>query len=121
MDAKVFTLGLRAITSVTQYAKKIDDDSANFIWLTLDQQVKQEVTDEMWVWAVKKTMETWNNVDHDPPLHIIVLSKLYRECNGMPEFDWGLKPDLNDRMLPVARKASALAAAAHAAPTDVLF
>ena len=121
MQAKTFTAGLRAISSITQFAKKIDDDSANFIWLTIDQEVKHEVTDEMWVWAVKRVMETWNNIDHEPPLHIIVLSQLYRECNGMPAFDWGLKPDLNERMLPVARKPAAIAAAAHTAPADVLF
>ena len=109
MQAKTFTAGLRAITSVTQYAKKIDDDSANFIWLTLDQKVKQEVTDEMWVWAVKNTMEIWNNLDHEAPLHITVLSRLYRECNGMPAFDWGLKPDLSERMLPAGRQPAALA------------
>lgn len=121
MDAKVFTLGLRAVTSVTQYAKKIDDDSANFIWLTIDQEVKQEVTDEMWVWAVKQTMELWNNIDHEPPLHIIVLSQLYRQCNGMPEFEWGLKENLSQLMLPTERRPAAIAAAAHTAPSDVLF
>ena len=120
MQAKTFTAGLRAITSVTQYAKKIDDDSANFIWLTLDQQVKQEVTDAMWVWAAKRTMETWNNIDHEAPLHVIVLSQLYRECNGMPSFEWGLKPDLNERMLPTARQPAAIAAAVHAEGSDWL-
>lgn len=103
MQAKTFVTGLRALTSVTQYAKKIDDDSANFIWLTLDQQVKEEVTDEMWVWAVKKTMECWGSINHELPLHVAVLGSLYRESSGMPCFEWGLKQDLAERMLPLPR------------------
>jgi len=99
MQAKAFTGGLRAVASVSKYAKKIDDDSAQFIWLTIDKKVKDEVSDEMWVWAVKKTMESWKQLDHEAPLHITVLSFLYRNRDGSPEFSWGLKDNLGELML----------------------
>ena len=120
MQAKAFTAGLRAISSITQYAKKIDDDSAQFIWMTLDQKVKDEITDAMWVWAIKKTMEQWKSLDHNLPLHIIALSFLYRQRDGMPEFEWGLKADLADQMLPATRQPAALCAQVHSQGSDWL-
>ena len=56
MQAKTFITGLRALSAVLPYAKKIHDDEAQFIWLSLDQRIKDEVTDEMWAYAVGRRL-----------------------------------------------------------------
>ena len=74
------------------YCKKIGDDELKFLWLTLDQKVRDEVTDAMWVTAIKKRIE-----ETEPPkelaIHSQVFRHLYRCENGTPNFDWGLKPE----------------------------
>ena len=90
MQAKTFITGLRALSAALPYAKKIQDDEAQFLWLTLDQQIKDEVTDEMWGFAVGRRL----NEDQPPKemaLHLQALRHVYRCENGRPNFKWGLK------------------------------
>ena len=60
MQAKAFCAGIRAIHTSLPYAKKLDDDSLMFLWMTVDNSVKSNVTDEMWVHACKMLIENWN-------------------------------------------------------------
>ena len=93
MNIQAFAAGLKALSSALPYGKKIDDDVAKFIWLTLDQQVKDEVSDEMWAYAVGRRL-----AEEEPPkemaIHLSALRHVYRCENGRPNLKWGLKPQL---------------------------
>ena len=95
MQPKAFCAGIRAIHTSLPYAKKLNDDDLMFIWMTLDDAVKNDVTDEMWVYACKRMLETWNP-DHpvNQPVHIQAFKFLYRCMNEQPCFDWGMKQEI---------------------------
>ena len=97
MDSTVFTLGLRTISAVFPYAKKLEDDEAKFLWLTVDDHVKTNVSNEMWTYAVKEYME-WGIRSDELPLHMDILSQVYKCQNGRPEISWGLKYTHDDLM-----------------------
>ena len=92
MNCQSFSAGLRALTVALPYAKKISQDEVDFLWLTLDHKVRTEVTDQMWVTAVKKRLEE-ENPPRELAIHSQVLRHVYRCENGHPNFSWGLKPD----------------------------
>ena len=95
MQAKAFCAGIRAIHTSLPYAKKLDDDSLMFLWMTVDNSVKSNVTDEMWVHACKMLIENWNpDSTVNQPIHLQALSYLYRQRDGAPAFDWGMKQEI---------------------------
>ena len=97
MDSSVFTLGLRTVSALFPYAKKLEDDEAKFLWLTVDDHVKTNVSNEMWTFAVKEFMELARRSD-ELPLHMDILSLIYKCQNGRPEISWGLKYAHDDLM-----------------------
>jgi hypothetical protein len=97
MKATTFQMGLRALSSLLPYGKKITDEEALFTWAMLPESVKVSVTDEMWVYAcAQRRMDP--NPDKELPLDIQLLRYVYRVRDGQPAFDWGLKQDLPQRM-----------------------
>jgi hypothetical protein len=90
MDSKIFTLGLRTISAVMPYAKKLEDDEAQFLWLTLDSRIKTEISNEMWTYAVKNYLEGKVRND-DLPVHMDVLSIFIKQRNCIPHLDWGFR------------------------------
>tara|TARA_R100001443_G_scaffold33913_1_gene47768 strand:- start:166 stop:486 length:321 start_codon:yes stop_codon:yes gene_type:complete len=97
MQAKAFVAGLKALQAALPYGKKIDDETASFLWLTVDQQIKDEVSDEMWAYAVGRRL-----AEEEPPkemaIHLSALRHVYRCENGRPNLSWGLKPQLTEIM-----------------------
>jgi hypothetical protein len=97
MKASTFQMGLRALSALLPYGKKITDEEALFTWAMLPESVKTTVTDEMWVFACAQ-----RRIDPNPnkelPLDIQLLRYVYRVRDGQPAFDWGLKADLPQRM-----------------------
>ena len=97
MQAATFRLGLKAVASVTPYAKKLTDDEIGFLFLTIPQAVKDAVTDQMWAYACSQY-----RLDPSPnkemPLDQQLLSYVYRTRNGRPALEWGVKEDLPHRM-----------------------
>ena len=95
MNIQAFAAGLRALSAALPYQQKVDDDVAKFLWLSLDQQIKDEVTDEMWSYAVGRRLS-----EEDPPkemaIHLSVLRHVYRCENGRPNLKWGLKPQMTE-------------------------
>jgi len=90
MDSKIFTLGLRTISAVMPYAKKLEDDEAQFLWLTLDGRIKNQISNEMWTYAVKNYLEGKVR-NPDLPVHMDVLSIFIKHQNGRPDLDWGFR------------------------------
>jgi hypothetical protein len=97
MQAKAFITGLRALTAVLPYSKRIDDEIAQFIWLSLDQKIKDDVTDEMWAYAVGRRISE-EDAPKDMAIHLSALRHVYRCENGRPNLEWGLKPQLSQVM-----------------------
>jgi len=98
MKSETFRLGLKAVASVTPYAKKLSDDEIAFLFMTMPTAVKRAVTDEMWAYACSQyRMDPSPN--KDLPLDQLLLSYVYRVRDSRPAFDWGLKVDLKQRML----------------------
>jgi len=98
MKSETFRLGLKAVASVTPYAKKLSDDEIAFLFMTMPTAIKRAVTDEMWAYACSQyRMDPSPN--KDLPLDQQLLSYVYRLRDSRPAFDWGFKPDLGDRML----------------------
>ena len=97
MNSKTFGLGLMALSGSLPYGKKLTNEEIQFLWLLLPADVKAAVTDEMWAYGCSQRM-----LDPDPskelPLHLQVLSYLFRVRDGQPAFDWGVKSDLQRRM-----------------------
>jgi hypothetical protein len=97
MKATTFQMGLRALSSLLPYGKKITDEEALFTWALLPESVKTTVTDEMWAFAcAQRRMDP--SPDKELPLDIQLLRYVYRIRDGQPAFDWGLKEDLPQRM-----------------------
>ena len=93
MELKTFQLGMRTIAGAMPYGKKLQDDELGFLYLTLPEQVKQQVTDTMWAYACSKTL-TETDPNKEIPLHMRVLTHVYRIENGSPNFDWGFKDEV---------------------------
>lgn len=113
MNSKTFGLGLMSLSGSLPYGKKLTNEEVQFLWLLLPADVKAAVTDEMWAYGCSQRM-----LDPDPskelPLHLQVLSYLFRIRDGQPAFDWGVKADLQHRMaLPSCFHPHQLAPAAH--------
>jgi hypothetical protein len=98
MKSETFRLGLKAVASVTPYAKKLSDDEIAFLFMTMPTAIKRAVTDEMWAYACSQyRMDP--SPSKDLPLDQLLLSYVYRVRDSRPAFDWGLKVDLKQRML----------------------
>ena len=97
MKEEAFSLGLRVITASIPYMKKLGEDEIKGLWFLLDDQIKRDVPDEAWLWAVKIRLSE-RSADKDQPITWQVLRHLYRLENGTPNIRWGLKEDLKDRI-----------------------
>ena len=100
MNLETFQLGMRTLSAVTPYAKKLQDEELALLYMILPDKVKTDTTDEVWVYALKKTMEE-TDPNKEIPLHMRVLSHVYRKENGSPNFDWGLNVEAR-AMLSIA-------------------
>jgi hypothetical protein len=97
MNSTTFALGLRSLAAALPYGKRLEDDEAKFLWLTLPQTVKDTVTDQMWAYAIaQRRMDP--APDKELSIEMQLLRYLFRVRDGMPAFDWGLKPDLAQRI-----------------------
>jgi hypothetical protein len=77
--------------------RTITEDELKCLWMLLDETVRDGVTDEQWFWAIKIRMSE-RSEDQQLPIHYQVLRHLFRLENGQPNFQWGLKADLAERM-----------------------
>lgn len=97
MESATFTLSLRTLSAALPYGKRLTDDECKFLWLTLPELVKATVTDAMWAYACgQRRLDP--QPDKELSLEMQLLRYLFRIRDGMPAFDWGLKPDLPQRM-----------------------
>jgi hypothetical protein len=97
INSKTYAAILKAATQMDPYGKKLDDETIALMFMSLDDQVKQQVTDEMLMFAFKQhRMDP--APDKDLNIEQQILQHLYRCENGAPNFRWGLRKDLPVRM-----------------------
>jgi hypothetical protein len=102
MREDTFKLGLRTLCAQLPYGKTPKEDELCFLWSVIPKSVTGQVTDGMWLYAVQQRL-----IDPAPddklPIFQQVLRHLYRLRDGMPEFAWGLREDLSERMASAER------------------
>lgn len=88
---------LDGLSTVLPYAKQINEAAALLIWESIPQVAREQLTPAMLTYAAAQRM-----LDPDPPkevpTHIQLLRYLYRLDCDRPNFFWGLKEDLPQRM-----------------------
>ena len=99
MDLKSFQLAMRTISAVTPYATKMQDEELQFLYYLVPQKVRTAVTDGLWAYACNKALFD-PSPNKEIPLHLRVLSYVYRVENGTPNFDWGLKEEVKGLLPP---------------------
>jgi len=97
MKAKVFTQVLKTTYKISPYGKTLDENDLATLWLMLDPIIISSVTDEMWAYAANQYLLD-PKPSKDLAVHIAMLRYLFRNENGMPNYTWGLKDDLSERM-----------------------
>ena len=97
MKAQTFQTVMTAMTESNPYGKKLSPETIALLWTALGSKVQQEVTDDMLVYAFQQHSKD-PNPDKELQLHLQLFSHIYRMENEAPNFRWGLKEDLKDRM-----------------------
>lgn len=97
LTASTFAAVLTAATELDPYGKRLSKETISMAYLTLADEVKQQITDEMFIYAFKQ-----HRMDPAPDKELSIeqqiLQHLYRCENGVPNFRWGLRKDLPTRM-----------------------
>lgn len=97
LNGATFAAVLTAATELDPYGKKLSKETISMAYLTLADEVKQQITDEMFIYAFKQhRMDP--APDKDLSIEQQILQHLYRCENGAPNFRWGLRKDLPARM-----------------------
>jgi len=94
---ETFSHPLEALNAVLPFAKAINEGAWMLLWGTFPQHAKQHVTPAMWAYAAGQRL-----LDPAPAkelaIHLQLLRYIYRLENGMPNFAWGIKEDIQQRM-----------------------
>ena len=98
LTAKTFQVVMAAATEADPYGKRLSKETIGLLYMTLPDAVKQETTDEMFLFAFKQHQLNPSH-EKDLALHMQLFKHVYRVENETPNFSWGLKADLNQRML----------------------
>ncbi len=97
LNAKDFARTLVAVQTLLPFAKKLPEEALLLAWATLPGNVRQQLTGPMLMYAAGQYLQD-PNPPKDQPTHLALLRYLYRLENGRPNYEWGLKADLPERM-----------------------
>lgn len=97
LDQQHFLRTLQGIAETLPFAKQLGAAGALLAWQTVPAQAKRELSNAHWTYAAGQYV-----LDPDRPkelpVFLAMLRYLYRCENGQPNFAWGLKPSLPERM-----------------------
>lgn len=88
---------LQAVTALLPYGKNLPPLAYVLAYDTMPDEAKQQLTPAMLTYAVGQYLLDPDR-PRDCPTHLALLRYVYRLENDWPNFRWGLKPDLPDRM-----------------------
>jgi hypothetical protein len=110
---------LEALTSVLPFAKPVNKAAALLVWATFPPKAKQDLTPEMLTYAAAQRLMD-PDAPKETPIHLSLLRYLYRLENGQPNYEWGLKLDLPQRMAADGQFFAEPISQAHLAATGEL-
>ena len=97
ITAKDFAGAVGAISELLPYAKRPSVDALLLLWTTLPPKVQEELSSHHLAYASAQLL-----LDPARPqelaIPVALLRYLYRLENGLPNFNWGLRLDLAQRM-----------------------
>jgi hypothetical protein len=97
LTAETFCRTLQGIQSLMPYGKTLNEAALLIAWTTLPHNVRNQLTSEMLAYAAGQYLQD-PEPPKDQPVHLALLRYLYRLENGRPNYEWGLKLDLPQRM-----------------------
>lgn len=92
-----FNQTMKGLYGLLPFAKNIPPESANLAWVSFPDQAKRQFTQEILDYAAGQLLMD-PDPDKEKPPHLALLRYVYRNENGQPNLDWGLKQDLPQRM-----------------------
>ena len=97
LDFAHFSAVLSALAETMPFGKAIGREGAILAWQTVPPKAKAEISNGMWSYAASQYVLDPER-PKEVPVFLALLRYLYRLENGSPNFDWGLKADLPERM-----------------------
>ena len=94
---KAWNAVLTAMCELNPYGKKLSPETIQLSYAILPAKGKEELNDGMLTYALQQhAMDP--SPDKELPIDKQLLSHVYRMENEFPNFNWGLKLDLKERM-----------------------
>lgn len=97
ITATDFTDAMEAVQSLLPYGRNLQPSALTLAWETLPLEAKRDLTPAMLRYATGQFLLDPDR-PRDCPTHLALLRYVYRLENDWPNFRWGLKQDLGDRM-----------------------
>lgn len=97
LDPDHFRRTLQALADALPYGKQMSREGLLLCWQTMPAKVKAETTNAMWTYAAGQYVLDPDR-PKETPVFLALLRYLYRLENDQPNFAWGLKADLPERM-----------------------
>lgn len=92
-----FNTAMQAVQSLLPFGRNLPPSAITLAWETLPPEAKHDLTPAMLRYAVGQFLLDPDR-PRDCPTHLAMLRYVYRLENDWPNFRWGLKQDLSDRM-----------------------
>lgn len=97
LNQRHFAGTLQAIAETLPFGKQVGAAGLLLAWQTIPAQAKRELTDAHWTYAAGQYVLDPER-PKEMPVFLALLRYLYRLENGQPNFAWGLKASLQQRM-----------------------
>lgn len=97
LDPDHFRRTMQALADALPYGKQMSREGLMLCWQTIPAKVKDETTNAMWTYAAGQYILDPDR-PKEMPIFLAMLRYLYRLESGQPNFVWGLKPSLPQRM-----------------------
>ena len=92
-----FNSTMKGLYSLLPFAKALPAEAVMLAWLSFPAKAKAELNTAMLSYAAGQLLQD-PAPDKEKPPHLALLRYLYRFENGQPNYEWGLKLDLPQRM-----------------------
>lgn len=97
LDSTHFGATLVGATSLLPFGKTLDEPALLLAWQTFPAAAKAQLTNEQWTYAIGQYLLDPDR-PREQPIHLAALRYVFRLENGTPNFTWGLRGDLQQRM-----------------------
>jgi hypothetical protein len=92
-----FATALTSASALLPYGRSLPRSAYALAWDTMPEEAKRDLTPEILNYAIGQFLLDPDR-PKDCPTHLALLRYVYRLENDWPNFRWGLKQDLSDRM-----------------------